>query len=610
MFSYANNSIVFKGQKKLERLIECFGIFGVLALVVKLLILSWRKWCDPQIDYGRELYIPWRMAEGAKWLKDVDDLYGPLSRYIDAGLFKVFGPGIMVLAWANIILYFAILTLIYIIFRRTWGVLAALSAAFIFVGVFSFSQLTIISNYNFVTPYSQQATHGFLVSLVLVWLLPRWINASTFKLSFIVGLMVGLTAVLKPEFLLSGALLLIFAFIFHIKLNGKPPVKSLIAGFVGCILPSLLFFGIFSTYLPIKQAGFAACYAWLNGILIWDDQLTAHLLNSFSGMDQPKVHFISHALATWWALVVIGSIVVAGLSLRFIKLKGLQVGFGVFIALSVAAIGLKVVVWLSLGQSLLGLLSIYFVFRSYKTLTISKQGFDEQEVEKTLISVLALALMTRMVLNGRIFQYGFIQASLATIVIAAVLIDELPRLIKFKDRIFALYRLLIAVLLSCGVITIIEHSKTMQAAKTLPIGNSTDLFYTYPKTVSGDGEVIKYFTTTLCNDNLIKTFIVMPEGIMINYLTRKKSTVGTQAFYVPKLLELNLVHQLELKKPDGVVFITRDLSEYGVTSFGSKGQSGECLIDWLNKNYFITATFGVDPNVGKGAGGRIYRLVR
>ena len=168
MFSYANNSIVFKGQKKLERLIECFGIFGVLALVVKLLILSWRKWCDPQIDYGRELYIPWRMAEGAKWLKDVDDLYGPLSRYIDAGLFKVFGPGIMVLAWANIILYFAILTLIYIIFRRTWGVLAALSAAFIFVGVFSFSQLTIISNYNFVTPYSQQATHGFLVSLVLL----------------------------------------------------------------------------------------------------------------------------------------------------------------------------------------------------------------------------------------------------------------------------------------------------------------------------------------------------------------------------------------------------------------------------------------------------------
>jgi len=268
-----------------------YFVWALLLIFVSLLLrLSWRKWCDPQIDYGRELYIPWRIAEGAKWLKDVDDLYGPLSRFIDAGLFKVFGTGIMVLAWANILIYFLILTLIYVLFKRAWGILASFAASFVFVGVFSFSQLTLISNYNFITPYSQQVTHGFLVSLVIVWLIPGWIESANIKRSFFLGLMVGITAVLKPEFLLSSGLLLVAAFIYRIKLQEIPKLKAIIAGVLGGILPTTLFFLYFLTYLPMKKAGLAACYAWLNGVFIWKDELTVHLLNSFSGMDQQKIH--------------------------------------------------------------------------------------------------------------------------------------------------------------------------------------------------------------------------------------------------------------------------------------------------------------------------------
>ena len=64
------------------------------------LAISWRKWPDVIVDFGRELYIPWRLSEGAVLYRDVDDVYGPLSQYFNAGLFRLFGPGLMIVVAA------------------------------------------------------------------------------------------------------------------------------------------------------------------------------------------------------------------------------------------------------------------------------------------------------------------------------------------------------------------------------------------------------------------------------------------------------------------------------------------------------------------------------
>ena len=605
----SNTKLTFRQGSIPNRVLEYIGLGAIIILALNLLNLSWRKWCDPQIDYGRELYIPWRMSQGALWLKNIDDLYGPLSRFIDVALFRVFGPGIMVLAWANIVIYFGIITLIYLIFKRAWGVTAALASLFVFVGVFSFSQLTITSNYNFVTPYSQQVTHGFLVCLVLLWLIPEWVKASTIKRSFWVGFMVGLTAVLKPEFILTSVLILAFAFFYHVKIRGIPSSKSILAGFLGCVLPTLVFFVIFTTYLPLKQAGTAACYAWLNGVFIWKDELYGHLLNSFSGMDQPKLHLIDHTLATGWALLVIGFIAAASLCSVSTQLRAVKIPLVIVTAFSVAAIGLKGIIWSNVGQCLLGLLLIYALFRVFREIRFkSESGVENKSIERTLVGVLALALMSRMVLNGRIFQYGFIQASLASLVIVAVLIEELPMLIRLKGYGLAVFRLGVSILLGCGVSSIINQSRNLEAAKTLAIGSGKDLFYSYPQSVSGDGEIVKRFTESLSQLPNNQTLVVIPEGIMINYLARKKSPVVVQAFYTNRQIEGGLVNEMEKSKPNWILFMTRDLTEYGVTKYGTKGQSGELIISWVNNYYHMNSSYGQDPIKGVGAGAMLYQL--
>lgn len=118
------------------------------------LAVSWRRWADPIVDFGRELYIPWRLSEDAVLYRDVEDFYGPLSHYLNAILFRVFGPGMMVLVIANLAIFAAIVTLLYFLVRRAWGAGAALAGGLVFVAVFGFSQFLDVENFNYATPYA------------------------------------------------------------------------------------------------------------------------------------------------------------------------------------------------------------------------------------------------------------------------------------------------------------------------------------------------------------------------------------------------------------------------------------------------------------------------
>ena len=600
---YEHGKLIYRGPRLPGAKGEFLGLTALVCFVVALLASSWRKWPDPLIDYGREIYIPWRLASGGKLFKDVDDLYGPLSRYFDAGLFKIFGSGIMVLAVANICIYGVILGLLYYLFKKAWGMKASFVSCFVFVGVFSFSQLTSTSNYNFITPYSQQVTHGFLICLILTALLPKWVRNASVKKSFWVGIMIGLTSILKPEFILTSGLMFGGAFVLRIKLYGVPSIRSILVGALGVVLPTFIFLIYFLSYLALKDAFFAACFAWLNGIFIWKDQLYAHVLNNFSGMDDPKSHLITHSLATLRALGFIAGIAGAALGLKSIKKVWFKHVLGLSIFLGVWLFAFNKVVWVNIGQCLLGLLSIYVLYRVLRIIRSLRDEDDSALVLRSILSLFALALMTRMVLNGRLYQYGFIQAAMATMVITATLWDELPSILRL-DRISRGYIMAwVGIFITCGVGTTISQSQKFLETKTLAIGVGRDLFYGFP-----GGEIVKSISENLAKQPNDHTLIVIPEGIMVNYLSRKISPVSVAAFYTTPQLEAEILGNLKNNPPHWVVSITRDLSEYGVAHYGAKGNSGESINEWVKANYHTYATIGGDPLITTLYGGSIYEI--
>jgi len=485
--------------------------------------------------------------------------------------------------------------------------------------------LVITSNYNFVTPYSQQATHGFLVCLALIALLPRWIDSVSYKRSFYVGLLVGLTLVLKPEFILASGLILCVAFLFRIRRNGVPYIRELLVGFVGIILPTSILFCYFTTYLNFNKAFFSASFAWMNGLIIWKDEYTAHLLNNFSGMDQPREHLISHIRATAYGLALVVTIgLISWLIGKLIgkvssenhqvKLMTKDTSSAVLvIALlsGVAWLALNKITWVETGPALLGLLLILSLFKAWgwKNACFGSH-MPQEEALKALLIVFAGALITRMVLNGRIYQYGFIQASLATLVIVAIIYHDVgawvKSLSKEATKVGLAFQGSVLVLSFIGVALIMTQSQRFLQAKTLAIGEGSDLFYSFPAQISYQGELVRTFSSALSKRPKEETLLVLPEGIMVNYLARKKSPVSDLTLYTNKEAEARIVQTLDTMNPDWVAVLSRDLTEYGVTRYGSKGQSGEQIISWMKNQYKVSASLGGDPLDPKQLGGIVY----
>jgi hypothetical protein len=56
-------------------------LVALFALAIFFVATSWRKWPDPLIDFGRELYVPWRLSHGALLYHDVSEQYGWPKRH-------------------------------------------------------------------------------------------------------------------------------------------------------------------------------------------------------------------------------------------------------------------------------------------------------------------------------------------------------------------------------------------------------------------------------------------------------------------------------------------------------------------------------------------------
>src|SRR5690348_12798358 len=86
---------------------------------------SWRTWPDILVDFGHELYIPWRLCEGDVLYKDILFTMGPLSQHSNALLFRLFGVSLTTLIGANLTVLAVIVGLLYWLFLRCGTVCSA-----------------------------------------------------------------------------------------------------------------------------------------------------------------------------------------------------------------------------------------------------------------------------------------------------------------------------------------------------------------------------------------------------------------------------------------------------------------------------------------------------
>jgi hypothetical protein len=576
---------------------EALGLAAVAGLAACFLATSWRKWPEPLIDFGRELYLPWRLSNGAVLYRDVDDFYGPLSQYINAGVFRLFGPGLMTLAVANLAVFAAALASIYVLFRRAWGCGAALASCAVFVSVFGFSAF-YGGNYNFVTPYSHEATHGFLVCLLLVLALVRWLDRPSVPWAACAGGLFGLTAILKPEIMLSAGLVT-GAAVFIGRVRSMPlPVRHAAAWAAAAAAPTAAFWAYFSAHVPARDALAFASRAWTS--VATTTRYTSDAIQaSFLGFDQPWANLGGHAVAALAAAALIGGFVAIAALLDRADRLPIRVLAAGLLGGAVIWLALARIEWLRVGRCLLGLVLAYLVLGFFSIVRRPDgAGGASRSTLRWMIAVLAAAMMSRMILNGRVIQFGFYQAALAGILVPAVLIGELPERAGLGRRGRAALAILTVAVAGIGTGFLAAQSQRTLSLKTYEVGEGRDRFYSYPPQVDATGELVNIVSDTLRDMPGKGTLVVLPEGEMINYLSRMPSPVSPFFFFSAATRgdrEEAIVTDLRAHPPDWIVVISRSLRDYGISRYGQSPGEGKLILDWASSNYRVISSIGGDP---------------
>jgi len=594
--------------------LEGVGILAVITTTVYFIVLSWRKWCHPIVDSGRELYTPWRLSEGAVLYRDVDDVYGPLSQYFNAALFKLFGPGMMVLAVANLVIFAGILGLAYLLFRRAWGAVGALGASVVFLTVFAFCPLLDINIFNYALPYSHEATHGMLVMVGLIVAVGRWVEVPRVRWCGVAGGLVGLALVLKPEFIFAAALLVVTAVTLRRRQWPQRGGMSVLVFAVAASVPTVVFTCYFMRHFPPLEALSAAGRAWWSLLLMPDILATPYQISS-AGWDHPVENFIQHIRKTALVMGVLGGI--GGWVALGLRMRGFRRAIMLMVAVA-AALGAGILAdWSAIGKSLLGSVLIYLCFAWFRWRRSARWATGEQVATqqwRLLLAVVASAMMARMILNGRIVQFGFFQAVLAAMVVTAVICAEAAEWMpNVKERRLSVV-LAVAGLLLPGLVWAGMRAREYYGWQTLAVADARDRFYHFEPEIEASGQLMNDVLGVLRELPRETTLLALPEGSMVNYLARLRSPLPQFQYYsftTEAGREKGIVDALRLRPPDRVVVISRfGLGDFGIVRYGERDGAGRQIIEWVNQNYRITHRFGGDPLATDQRGAYILSRIR
>jgi hypothetical protein len=594
--------------KKLERFLawgksEGLAILVLALIVVYFLCASWRKWPDPLVDSGHQWYAAWRLSQGALLYHDVSWYYGPLSAYFNAGLFRCFGTGMMVLVAANLVIYCLILALAYAAFRIAWGRMGAFVASAVFISVFSFSRLEPMGNFNYVTPYAHECTHGVLLILVTAFIAVWWCLKPSRTSAFFLGLCGGLAAVIKPEFMLAGGIMGMAAWLLRWMYRQRVRVGEYALILAGLALPTLAFTTWFARAESWKEAFIDASQAWWL-VLVDQIQSGSVLMKNCAGFDHPWENAVTELYATFAAVMVMGGLWTAGWFLNRPSSLTRQVA-------GVVAIGVLVLIWFfpaegGFEKSLPGLTGIVLILVILRLRRERRLGgkANLRTVMALMLVLLAGALLVRMPLNAQVNGFGFYQAAVAGMVVAAALVTEMPRWtgVSVTGRRLALFGCLLMVAVYC--LAVASASRDYRLLQTEPVGSGMDRFYALDPSVEETGALVNWAVQRMESVPPPSTILVLPEGIVINYLSRHVNPLPICSFVdateIQKQRIMNLLHQ---SPPDYVILISRSLSEFGIQQYGSPGTLGHTILKWVLENYGMDASMGGDPLATNGAKG-------
>lgn len=554
------------------------------AVGLVMLAWSWRRWPDALIDFGLQLYVPWRLAEGEVLYRDVAYLNGPLSSYLHAALFRLLGPGMLVLALANVALVGVVAALSYALLERIGSRVAALLGCTTFLLVFAFAQQLPVGNYNFVTPYVYEITHGVLVALAAAHFVGRFADRGRPGDAAAAGLCAGLAVLTKPEVLTATVGAASAGVALALWTRRPPPRRAAlaVAAYAGAlVVPALASTALLSLAMPPWEAlaSTAGGMRWLStpGVS------STRFYRATMGLLDPARSLA--AIGRWLAIyaLLVGGAVLVALVLRR-RPGARRVAAWLVFALMLAALLFwrDSIRWTQVLLPLPAFLLAASVVFAVAALRAAEPDARGRLVLATTLSLLSLGLLAKVVLRTRPSHYGFALAMPGTMVLIALLWDWVPRAI---GRVAGAGRILRAAFLAGLAATLAMQLRTTAAffaTRTVRVGSGVDAFWADRR----GAEVVWAVAELARQVPPGATLAVVPDGVMINYLARRANPTR-HTLLNPVMMRMvgenDMLRSFRAHPPDFVLLLDWPMHEFGAAGFGDG--YGERLAGWIGARY-------------------------
>ncbi|MFQ5417600.1 MAG: glycosyltransferase family 39 protein, partial [Myxococcota bacterium] len=568
------------------------GPAALAVLFVALTVWSWRRWGDIAIDYGQQLYVAWQILEGKDLYRDIAWPYGPLSSYVNALLFRLFGVSYTTLVLCNLALLAVVCALVYRLLDRLCDRLAATLAVLALLTVFGFAHFVILGNYNFIAPYTHEATHGTLICLVLLACVVRRNETRSSRAAIAIGTCVGLSLWTKPEIVLAafttaswgiGLLWWIERPALRQMLRELRPIAA------GAALAAAAIYALLAARTSAAEALVSLGRPWLP--LLESDIVATHYFASGLGIDLPWANLAGMAIAS--LALASGLTGLAAVDARLslgARSVGWRQGLTAVVVFGALITAFPTGPWETFGKALPVLtLAAFCVFTR-----AALRARDPREVRRFVAlsawGAFALAFLAKMVLNARLRHYGFFLAMPATTLLIATLAWWVPEALRRNWGRGSLFRAAVVATVVAAAVAHVAASHRLYARKDFAFGRGSDVILAPSGRSGGIGPQMQQGLLRI--EEWIEpgeSFLALPYGIMLNYQSRRPSPSRYLRWTGLEFViygEENMIATLEEDPPEWILLVhSASQAEFGLGPFGRDPLNGRQLLAWIRAHY-------------------------
>jgi hypothetical protein len=460
----------------------------------------------------------------------------------------------------------------------------ATAACLIFVLLFAFAEHLVGGNFNYVCPYAHEMTHGTMLSLLSVvaaWPAERhrlfWATMS--------GLVLGLSFLTKTEVFLPGLIAAPMAILLGLW-SERPGWRRSLARW-GCffgafLLPPAVSFFCLALAMPGQQALLGTLGSW--GAVLRRDITGSPFHLRGTGFDHPFQNALAmFRMACFYALILVPAALL-GLWLRRPLRHRSAIAAATFtLVASLLWYARLAIDWGEIARPLplLVVLSIAVVAAGFRR--EHREGADRRRlVQQMTLLVFALALLGKMILYTRLWQYGFVLAMPATLLLSVAAFDWVPAWIDRRGGHGEVFAAAAAALISVVALIHLDKQAELLSTKTRQVGSGADAFWADERGTAVNAALVEVARRSSPGT----TLAVIPEGALLNCLSGLRNpTPYTNLLPVETMLfgQDHILASFQKRPPDLILMARQSLLDYGYSDSGESYLRP--LYTWINANY-------------------------